>query len=487
MSVGARSHFTFVTGLIWLLAGCDPATPSVDAGQDASPADAPLDAAAEPTDAPEGDAPGDPAFTARCLYMNTFSRTPECREYRGAGWSASSVATDCARVFLNRPGEVELGQLCAFDNSVGRCVVGDVAGRGYVTVSSGPSSSCGAAQSACETFARGTFTPDARCMGCAATGEVGTGVFVPPSVDCRDARAGEPPGMTGGRVCTPTLISGATEPGRQYADYADCSVVRTQRPYYPFEVTIPVDPADPRLTDASYMGEVAWMRQQAEASACACCHTSTRTPDGAAIWDTEAGPLWVDTISDEALAMLGGFTDSAAFGFYPAASNNGFDRSTTGLPTTDVTRLRAFVEREFLRRGLTLADARAQTPFAPFFRQLIEYTPPACESGVGVIADGTINWTGGPARYVSVLEAGSASPGVPPNWDLPAGMLWSIRVPPTLPALGCGMRYGELPAGSIQRIPASGAAPALVSGRTYYLYVERDVIQPITRCTFVAP
>jgi hypothetical protein len=49
------------------------------------------------------------------------------------------------------------------------------------------------------------------------------------------------------------------------------------------------------------------------------------------------------------------------------------------------------------------------------------------------------------------------------------------------------MRYGELPAGSIQRIPASGAAPALVSGRTYYLYVERDVIQPITRCTFVAP
>ena len=34
--------------------------------------------------------------------------------------------------------------------------------------------------------------------------------------------------------------------------------------------------------------------------------------------------------------VTAGFTPSGSFGFLPVEENNGFDRSTTGLPTTDV-------------------------------------------------------------------------------------------------------------------------------------------------------
>ncbi|MBN8611724.1 MAG: proteinase inhibitor [Deltaproteobacteria bacterium] len=491
LSLRARASLVAASASLALsILGC-PSTPetTADAGHDATAVDARDEAlldAARP-DAPPPDAFGVASFRARCSYVNPFSERPECREYRGPGWGAESAATDCMRAFGTTAGTLEIGEECAFEDAVGRCTVGDVDAGGYSVLSSGPPSSCGAAQAACETFARGTWTPDARCMGCEASGEIDPNVFIPPTIDCRPAREGEPPGRTDGLVCTPTLISGSTEEGRQYADYADCDVVRTQRPYSPYDLEIPLDPTDPRLLDTSYMTEVGWMRSQAEASACACCHQSSRTPEGAAIWDTEAGPLWIDTISDQALAMLGGYTNSAEFGFYPAAENNGFDRSRSGLPTTDLPRLRAFVALELERRGLTTDEASALPPFAPFFRELVEYVPSPCGPELGLQPDGTLAWTGGAARYVSVLEEGSASPGVPPNFDLPEGTLWSITVPPSSPALGCGMAYGELPAGAIQRIPTSGAPAPLVSGRTYYLHVQRDIALPITRCTFVAP
>jgi hypothetical protein len=467
------------------LSACESAAaPTTDGGD----AGAPLLDGASGTDA----GPGDPSFVARCDYTNTFAMRPECREYRGPGWQLEQATADCTRVFFGRAGTLTVGERCSFPDQVGVCTVGTlgtVGGMGYTITSSGGPSACGPAQSACETFARGTFTPAPICVGCELTGSETTGGFTPMTVDCRDPRPGEPAGTgPGGQVCTPTIISGSTEPGRQYADYASCDVVRTQRPYYMRRSTAPMAGADdPRLADTTYMGEVDWLRTQAEASACACCHTASRTPAGAGIWDTEAGPLWVDTVSDAALAMLAGFTDSAAFGYLPAAQNNGFDRSTTGLPTTDVPRLQAFATRELARRGLTVDQARGLPPFAPFFRDLIDYRPSACPDGVGVDASGALHWTGGTARYISVLRADAPSPGVPPNWDLPEGTLWAIAVPPTSLPMGCGTQYGALPPNAYQRVPATGAAPALVSGETYYLYVQRDVAQPITRCTFTAP
>lgn len=444
------------------------------------------DASPDPNPAPPDAGAPSSDFVASCGYVNAFSETPECKEYRG-GWTQESAEADCRRVFLGRAGTFALGAPCAFDDETGRCVVGDLDDDGYTLVSSGDPSSCGAARTGCETFAGGTFNPASVCGdGCIPGEDVGQ-PFVPMNVDCRPAREGEPAGATDGEVCTPTIISGSTEPGRRYADYADCDVVRTQRPYYAMPTEVTSTPDDPRLDDADYLEELAWLRSEAEASACACCHSSSRTPSGAAVWDTEAGPLWIDTVSDEALAMLGGLTDSAAFGFLPAAQNNGFDRSETGLPTTDTTRLRAFVARELERRGLTVDEARALPPFAPFFRELIEFEPEACEEGVGLDAEGVLHWNGGNARYVYVLEADAQAPGVPPNFDLPEGTLWSIAVSPEATSIACETSYGAVPEGAAQRVPAEGAAPTLESGSTYFLVVLRDVAQPITRCLFVAP
>ena len=112
----------------------------------------------------------------------------------------------------------------------------------------------------------------------------------------------------------------------------------------------------------------------------------------------------------------------------------------------------------------------------------------ACENGEGAGADGTLTWRGGKARYVYVLEAEATSPTVPPNLDLPEGTLWRIDVPETGTPVESGtVRYGTVPAGLSQRFPASGPPAALTSGKTYYLYVLADIIQPLTRCTFTAP
>ena len=428
-------------------------------------------------------------FVASCVYTNSFANAAECREYRGAGWNEASAASDCAAVFLGAAGELTVGTACSFDSEVGRCVVGDLGGDGYLTVSSGDASACGAARAGCETFAGGTFTPDPSCSLCSPGGDEPPGAVIPTEPDCRAPLVGEAAGNgPGGSVCTNVIISGSTEPGRKFADYADCSVVLTQRPYS--ASTSPVansDPDDPRLSDAAYLAEVDWLKAQAESSACSCCHSSSVTPAGAAEWDTEAGRLWIDTVSDEALAMFAGFTDSAAFGYLPVEQNNGFDRSSTGLPTTDAPRLRAFAERELNRRGVSMEQAATLAPFAPFFRDLIEYEPAACDDGSGIDADGSIRWTGGGARYLWVLEPDAASPGVPPNWDLPDGTLWALRVDSDAAPLGCGMKYGEAVAGAIQRVPADSQPAPLVSGQQYYLAVMRDIGQPITRCLFTAP
>ena len=428
---------------------------------------------------------GDPAFVASCVYENSFSSSPECREYRGAGWSSSSASADCEAVFFGMAGSYAEGP-CALDDEIGRCVVGELDGEGYTIVSTGEATSCGAAQAGCEAFAGGTFAADPVCNSCEPGDEEGQ-PFVPPYTDCRPPLEGEPPGASDGEVCTVTLISASTEEGRRFADYAECDVVRNQRPYYAERAEVTVVPDDPRVSDADYLTELAWVRGQAEASACACCHTASDTPDGAAIWDTEAEPFWIDTVSDAALAMLAGYTDSAAFGFLPTEENNGFDRSTTGLPTTDRDRLVAFFDTELTRRGLTETDAREQPLFAPMFRELIEFEPEACAEGVGMDEDGLIRWTGGGARYVSILEADARSPGLPPNWDLPEGTLWAIAASPDTSAMGCGMAYGAVPENVSQRVPENGAPPALVSGQQYYLYVQRDVALPIARCLFTAP
>lgn len=311
------------------------------------------------------------------------------------------------------------------------------------------------------------------------------GVFIPPFQDCRDPIAGESTSKPGGKVCTNVSIAGATESGKAFSRYASCEVVRTQRPYYPKDPakTPPTD--DPRLSDKALLAELAWAKGEVAASGCVCCHDSTLATRGASQWDIEAGPLWLDTLSDSGLALFAGLADSSVLGAYPAAENHGFDRTETGIPTTDTARMKRIISAELTRRGITEAQARSVPPFGgPIYTNSVR-PPEQCGAGEGVAPDGRVLFNGGSARYVYVLEAGSKNPGVPPNLDRPAGTLFRLDVLPSADALPSGLLYGKTPTGSYQDTPSKGAAPALEKGRTYHLSVLKDVGLPLANCLFV--
>lgn len=419
-----------------------------------------------------------------CVYMNPFSKTEECREFRGNGWTTEAATDEC------RAQSAELvSGACAYEQTLGACVLKGEPEKGVALVFPGDdAAACANMELGCEVFAGGEFVASEICAGKTDDTPVtpGTTVFVPPELICRDPLAGEPPGMSeGGQVCTWQMISGATEPGRHFPDYASCSTVLTQRPYYPTGPGgIPTRP-DARLDDPAYAADLAWVKEQVEATACTCCHQGSVTPKGAAVWDIEAEGNWVNTFSPYGLAFAGGFLDSSLLGAYPASENNGFDRATTGIPTTDPARMAAFFAKELEHRGFSTDDYKDWAPVPEFFYEQATYEPSACDAGAGVDKDLSIRWNGGRARYIYVLDASSKNPGVPPNLDLPEGTIWRVDVPPTESGLASGeVRYGELPQGMKQAFPASGAPTKLDAGKTYYLYVLADMAAPITRCLF---
>ncbi|MGB0646456.1 MAG: hypothetical protein ACPGQS_04730, partial [Bradymonadia bacterium] len=179
-----------------------------------------------------------------------------------------------------------------------------------------------------------------------------------------------------------------------------------------------------------------------------------------------------------------GWIDSSPLGAHSTVENNGFDRSVTGLPTTDVERMVRFFEGELARRGVTREQYEGATPVGgPLYTQSL-FEPDLCENGEGVDIDGTVTWNGGDARYIYILRDGSDNPGVPPNRDEPEGTLWKLDVNSRTAPIASGLRYGSTPNDTFQRIPADGDAPALETGSTYYIYVLADVGSPITRCIF---
>ncbi len=309
-------------------------------------------------------------------------------------------------------------------------------------------------------------------------------VFIPAFLDCRAPLAGERGEGPDGKVCTQVSIAGCTEPGKYFADYASCDVVRTQRPYYPSGPFAVPRADDPRLNDPAFMSELAWVTEQVRASGCVCCHDS-KVGGNAARWDISLGPIWTDTASDNALALFTGLADSSVLGAYPPAENHGFDREKTGLPSTDNARMRAYFVNELSRRGLSEADAQKVRPFGgPIYQNKI-FEPKACEKGEGVAVDGRVSWGAAyTPRYVYVLEADAANPGVPPNMDLPEGTIWRLDALANAAPIETGLRYGETPKGSFQAFPERGPAPQLEQGKTYLLYVFYDVGIRITGCLF---
>ena len=430
-----------------------------------------------------GDGDGPTAANDSCNYTSPFTQSPECRDYVGEAWTVSEVAADCSGV----GGEVSAGVACASEGVLGRCVFDDGTEWEQQTVIYGDDDgACGLSATGCETFGGGEWVPEPICEGSDGGDGDTSSVFIQPTRECVDPIEGEPAGQSeDGKVCTWQAIAASTEEGRRFRDYASCDVIYTQRPYYAAAPNAAAAQPDPRLDDPSYLTELNWVRSQIESSACVCCH-STESAAGPSNWYIDAPNNWVDTMYDTGLALGAGWVDSVSFGAYDPADNNGFDRINSGFPTTDPERMVAFFVAELEHRGKTEADFANTPPFGgPLYGQLV-YQPSECENGEGVEPDGTVVWTGGPARYVYVLEPGSQSPTVPPNLDLPAGTLWRIDVPwdGGEPIASGEVRYAELPAGLSQRYPSDAAPQALVPGQQYYLYVTRDVGIPITRCLF---
>jgi hypothetical protein len=308
-------------------------------------------------------------------------------------------------------------------------------------------------------------------------------VFIPPYLNCRKPDDGDQ--GSAGEVCTHVAISGCTEPGKYFPDYASCEVVRTQRPFWPAPPAREPSADDPRLLDPTFMDELGWVTEQVEASGCTCCHDARQNDGLTAQWDIRHGPIWLDTLSDSGLSLFIGLADSSSLGAYPAADNAGFDRSSTGLPTTDTARMQAFLQRELERRGITREQAAAVPPFGgPIYQNRLQPPTRCSDEGLGIDPALGVHYDGS-ARYVYVLADGSENPGVPPNLDMPAGTLWRLDVLPSADAVASGFRYGTTPPGSYQALPERGEAPELKRGTTYQLYVLRDVGLPIANCKFM--
>lgn len=429
-----------------------------------------------------------PDAVGRCLYVNAFSDASECKEYLGEAWSVEAARTDCDAPMPGAdPGSFEPERTCERGEILGECVI-DADGPDHTVLvfPGGYGDSCDGLDIGCS-FAGGEFTPAPQCDDAAGPGP-DLAVFTPFEQICTPALEGEPPGASGGDVCTWQAISGTTEEGRLFSDYADCDVVISQRPYWAASAEVDVAADDPRLTDPDWQDEYAWVTAQVEASACICCHSVDEAPNGEPSgWNLQAAPIWTESLDDDGMAMMAGWVDSSVFGAFAPEDNNGFARDLTGLPSTDPQRMRAFWEGELARRGLSQAEFVNTPPFGgPLYDQLV-YEPSACADNIGLLPDGSLSWSGGDARYVYVLESDGSNPGVPPNLDLPDGTLWRLDVDPTATPVSSGLAYGSEPGGTFQAWPVAGDAPVLSSGQTYYLYVLADVYIPLTRCLFEAP
>lgn len=431
----------------------------------------------------------------RCTYRNQFSQLEECKDYVGE-WTEKEATDDCTA----NGSTVALGERCGIPEAekFGDCIfIVDEAKQKFARVElpGAEASKCGSMERGCELFGGGSFQPTALCGGTDAV-DTGSGlpVFQQPEYVCKDPLPGEPAGQgPNGQVCTWSAIAGATEPGRSFDAYGNCDMVRTQRPYYPVPAATTAADADPRLDDPAYAAENAWVKAQVEASACVCCH-STRAPKGTSNWYVESGPNWLNSFFPRGLAMGAGWIDTVGFGAFPPEENNGFSRATpedpnhSAFPTTDDARMRRFFEGELAHRGLTRADFAGQTYGAGPLDAQRFYVPSACQLGERIEADGTIHWYGGQARYLLVMAATAASPGVPPNLDTPPETLWRIDVDwrAGTPIASGTVKYGVLPDGLAQRVPLMGAPAPLEKGKPYYLYVLQDVAIPITRCLVTA-
>ncbi|MCX6130389.1 MAG: proteinase inhibitor, partial [Proteobacteria bacterium] len=194
--------------------------------------------------------------------------------------------------------------------------------------------------------------------------------------------------------------------------------------------------------------------------------------------------VWTRQLSNRGVALLAGQLDATVLGAYEPKDNFGFDRSHTGAPTVDPTRMKAFFMKELQDRKVTDTEIKAMSPLGGGFVAGLRKKAGACDAGVGIDRQGLITWKGGAARYVYLLDATAETPIVPPNLDTPVGTLWRINVAADAQPISSGLAYGSVPAGASQKIPATGSAPQLLDGTSYRLHVLSDVGFVLANCYF---
>lgn len=420
-----------------------------------------------------------------CIYVNRFSQVEECREFRGEGWTEADAQASCDEYGVPfAPGA------CPYAQTQGACVLdGEPDKLVQLVIDAGDPARCANNERGCELFGGGTWVNGSVCGGDAVPDIDDVydpeNYYVPETLECREPLPGEGPGLSeSGSVCTWNQISGCTEPGRRFEDYASCDVVLTQRPYASVPAPGAAQEPDARMQDPTYAAEVAWVKSELESCACVCCHKSSVAPGGAAIWDTEA-PNLVGSFTDWGIAFAARAFDSSLLGSYRPEQNNGFSRFVAGVPSTDEPRMKRFFEAELEHRGLTVADFADEPPAPSVFYDQAAYEPGPCEDGEGVDAEGLVRWRGGRARYLYVLEASAENPGVPPNLDKPEGTLWRVdTIPPAIPMKTGEVSFALAPDGTKQSFPDAGAPEPLVNGESYLIYALADIGVPITRCVF---
>lgn len=425
----------------------------------------------------------------RCSYTGPQSKLAECKDYLGA-WKLADSEKDCGDL----KGAFVGGVVCTPTETLGFCIFATSPAQNRTYVASNETSKCSSARTGCELFGGGKWTPSGLCGGSNDEIVVLENAFTEPQRICFTPPAGEPraPGATG-QICVWESIHGSTEENRSFRKDAKCENSRGGRPYYSKDADPRYGMPDARRTDPAYLAEETWVRAQINASSCVCCH-SAAAPNGASIFDVDREGSLANQLSDRGVAHGSGLVNSIPLGGFRPEVNNGFEKSDLVHPdnsvflSTDPARMKRFWEKEQQHRGLTAANfVGVPDGFGPLSDQL-NYQPAPCAGGEGIAADGAITWGKGRARYVYVLEVGSKSPTIYPNLDVPVGTRWRVDVPPTGAPLPSGsVKYGVVPEGLRQKVPAMGAPQALVSGQQYYLYVSADLMLPITRCLITAP
>lgn len=310
--------------------------------------------------------------------------------------------------------------------------------------------------------------------------------LIMPYVKCSEPMEGDEEYAIDGEICVNVFISGASPFGTSFADYGSCEDVLTNRPGGDYPVTNDSQPDDPRLQDAEFVTELQWAKEQQQATACSCCHSSN-VADEIGLYDIDSGSIWTDSMSDRGLAIMSGDVDSAVLGFYHPEDNHGFARTEVGAPTTDLARWKSFFRDELDRRGVTAEDIANMAPLTGWLIDNQEDEGRDCVRDFeGVEPDGSIIWTGSEIRYLYIMRPGEENPGLPPTFDTPESVVWRIDVHHTQRPLASGsVYYGEVPEGASQAFPTDGEPEALVPGEEYRMWLLSDMGLPVqTHCRF---